>query len=91
MISRRCTEQTTIKGIHIPVNIPVSIDVLSIHFDPELWGPHDPNEFYPLRFSPEIKRNPLAYLPFGLGPRNCIVFIFIHFKLFIHHLQQYFM
>jgi hypothetical protein len=43
-----------------------------LHYDPELWGPEDPNVFYPSRFSPEHKRNPLAFASFGLGPRNCI-------------------
>ena len=43
---------------------------MSIHFDAELWGPQDPNEFYPPRH--EVKRNPLAFMAFGNGPRNCI-------------------
>ena len=43
-----------------------------MHYDPELWGPVDPNQFYPPRFAPEHKRNPLAFVAFGLGPRNCI-------------------
>lgn len=25
-----------------------------------------------LRFSPEIKRSQAVYLPFGVGPRNCV-------------------
>lgn len=47
-------------------------DVIGIHYDPELWGPEDPKVFYPLRHAPEIKRNPMAFLGFGLGPRNCV-------------------
>lgn len=43
---------------------------MSLHFDPELWGPVDPYEFYPSRH--ETKRNPLAFMAFGNGPRNCI-------------------
>ena len=43
---------------------------MSLHYDPEIWGPVDPNIFYPLRFS--TKRDSLAYMAFGVGPRNCI-------------------
>nr|ATW72305.1 cytochrome p450 CYP3045C14 [Brachionus calyciflorus] len=59
-----------IKNIKIPLDLPIAIDVMVIHFDSELWGPVDPNIFYPKRH--EIKRNPLAFLTFGIGPRNCI-------------------
>ncbi len=37
------------KGINIPKNTLIVVDVLSVHYDPELWGPVDPNVFYPLR------------------------------------------
>lgn len=37
--------------------------VLSIHYDPVIWGPTSPDIFYPERFLAE--RNPAAYLPFG--------------------------
>ena len=45
-------------------------DVYSIHFDCELWGPEDPYLFVPERH--QTKRHPMAYLPFGAGPRLCI-------------------
>ena len=71
-IVRRCTNPTTLKGIDIPLDLEIAVDVLSIHYDAELWGPQDPHEFHPERFGPEYKRNPLAFLSFGAGPRNCI-------------------
>ena len=40
---------TTVNGMHIPKDLAIVIDVLSIHFDPKLWGPVDPNVFYPQR------------------------------------------
>jgi cytochrome P450 len=47
--TRRCVNRTTLKGIDIPENLTVIADVLSIHYDPELWGPVDPSVFYPMR------------------------------------------
>nr|UOU03266.1 cytochrome P450 3045C6-2 [Brachionus rubens] len=70
IIARRCTQATTIKGIDIPVDLPIAVDVMTIHFDHELWGPVDTSLFYPPRHS--VKRNPLSFLSFGIGPRNCI-------------------
>jgi cytochrome P450 len=48
----------------------VSVDALTLHEDPEIWGPVDPKIFYPPRH--QVKRNPLAFMSFGNGPRNCI-------------------
>lgn len=45
-------------------------DTYSVHFDPELWGPEDPCLFIPERH--EVKRHPMAFLPFGAGQRNCV-------------------
>lgn len=42
----------------------------SVHFNLDLWGPLDPNEFHPERFP--TRRHTMAWLPFGVGPRNCI-------------------
>ncbi|CAF4053491.1 unnamed protein product, partial [Rotaria sordida] len=54
----------------IPAGTIVGIDIYSVHFDSDLWGPVDPNVFYPERFA--TKRHPLAWIPFGSGPRNCV-------------------
>ena len=72
VVLRRCTNPTKVKGMDIPLDLEIAVDVMSIHYDPELYGPQDPHEFHPKRFAPECKRNPLAFLSFGAGPRNCI-------------------
>ncbi|RNA25033.1 cytochrome p450 -like protein, partial [Brachionus plicatilis] len=69
-VNRRCTKTTWVKGIMIPKDLVISIDVMSLHFDAELWGPVNPNLFYPKRH--EVKRNPLAFMAFGNGPRYCL-------------------
>jgi cytochrome P450 len=50
-MTRRCTKSTQVKGIDIPEDLLIAIDVLSLHYNPEYWGEVDPNVFYPLRFS----------------------------------------
>lgn len=61
---------------------------MSIHYDPVIWGPVDPEKFYPERFL--SARNPAAYLPFGIGPRKClgIKLATSQIKLFIVRLLQ---
>ena len=71
VISRQSTEDVRIKDFGIiPAGTVVTVDMYNLHYNPELWGPLDPNEFHPERF--ETKRHPMAWIPFGAGPRNCI-------------------
>lgn len=50
----------------------VFISISGLHHDKNHYP--QPEKFDPERFSPEIsaQRNPMTYLPFGEGPRNCI-------------------
>lgn len=50
----------------------VWIPIYSIHHDAELY--ENPEKFDPERFNDENKKKikPGSYIPFGIGPRNCI-------------------
>jgi len=54
-------------------NTFITVLVLALHRDPEVWGPH-PDVFDPENFSREAEKNrPLdAWKPFGNGQRACI-------------------
>lgn len=56
----------------IPKNTKLWVPITAIHHDPEHYP--EPHKFDPNRFTQEEiqKRHPLAFLPFGTGPRNCI-------------------
>nr|AHU88028.1 cytochrome P450 6FP7 [Propylea japonica] len=71
---RICTIPYRVPGTDIVLRTGanVVIPVYGFHHDP-LYYP-DPDKFDPERFSEENmkKRHPMAYLPFGEGPRMCI-------------------
>ncbi|XP_073945700.1 cytochrome P450 9e2-like [Choristoneura fumiferana] len=56
----------------VKVNDSIHIPIFSIHRDPRYYP--NPLKFDPERFSDENKHNiqPFTYMPFGVGPRNCI-------------------
>ncbi|CAF0825035.1 unnamed protein product [Adineta ricciae] len=69
-LTRECNTTTTVCGHTIEKGSIIQPDVFTIHYNPELWGPEDPNIFYPERHAE--KRHPAAWMPFGIGPRSCI-------------------
>uniref|UniRef100_A0A1I7TA21 Cytochrome P450 n=1 Tax=Caenorhabditis tropicalis TaxID=1561998 RepID=A0A1I7TA21_9PELO len=70
--SRKCMRTTTVQGVEIEAGTYVQMDTWSLHYDPSIWG-EDVKEFKPERWSSEdSNEHKGAYLPFGLGPRQCI-------------------
>src|SRR5690606_713115 len=50
----------------------IEVSAYSVHHNPEYYP--EPSRYNPDRFMPENKHllTPYTYLPFGIGPRNCV-------------------
>lgn len=91
-VLRICTKPVTLPGtdIHLKENDVILVPVSALMRDPKYYP--EPDKFDPERFSHEGKRNRPShwYLPFGLGPRNCIgtylSILFTIFKIFFYKL-----
>ncbi|CAJ0581974.1 unnamed protein product, partial [Mesorhabditis spiculigera] len=68
--SRKCIRETTVQGQLVPKGVTVTVPVHAIQWSEKYWD--KPFEFRPERFEdPEAKKK-ISWLPFGLGPRNCV-------------------
>ncbi|XP_067687712.1 cytochrome P450 3A19-like [Haliotis asinina] len=67
-LSRRASENIKIKGVTIYEGQTVFVPTIALQRDPRLFK--DPHSFKPERH--EETSNPLSFLAFGYGPRNCI-------------------
>lgn len=91
---RRSTKPYKIPGsdLVLPKDSLVAMPVYPVHHDADIWP--DPEKFDPMRFTKEevAKRHPMAYQPFGHGPRNCIGnrFALTECKTIIAHLTYNF-
>ena len=76
---------TTIAGFHIPKNTKVVMNIDEIHHDPKEWP--EPNEFKPERFLDSDGKfvgwtTKHAFMPFGLGRRECLGQLFARIVMF---------
>nr|XP_036673834.1 probable cytochrome P450 313a2 [Drosophila suzukii] len=60
-------------GVLIPKGVTITVDIFSMHRNPDVWGP-EANKFNPDNFLPDkiSKMHPYAFMPFSKGRRNCI-------------------
>jgi cytochrome P450 len=72
MAFRMAQQDDVVCGMRVPKGSLVTIIPWIIHRHRSLW--ENPGRFEPERFTPEAiaRRDRLAYLPFGFGPRICI-------------------
>lgn len=71
-VTRTCLSDFKYKDITIPAGAGITVPVYQLHHDPRNW--EEPEKFDPERFMGINKGNvnPIAFQPFGSGPRNCI-------------------
>ncbi|ULU03592.1 hypothetical protein L3Y34_016816 [Caenorhabditis briggsae] len=70
--SRKCMHTTTVNGVEIEAGVYVQMDTWTLQRDPAIWG-DDAMDFKPERWeSAKQSEYKGAYIPFGLGPRQCI-------------------
>ena len=85
-------ENSNEKHIYLEKDDALWIPIVGIHRDQKYYA--NPDVFDPERFNDENKSkiDPYTYLPFGVGPRNCIGsrFALMESKILFYHLLSRF-
>lgn len=71
-VTRRAEQDFDYEGINFKAGTCFMVPLYQIQRDARFWP--EPLDFKPERFSPENedKLNKRAFMPFGIGPRNCV-------------------
>ena len=75
-------------GIVVDKGVIISVPTVPLHHNPKYFP--EPEKFKPERFSEPV--DPYAFIPFGIGPRNCIAmrFALLEVKLTLAHIMTKF-
>jgi len=73
ILNRECTEDYQVPDTDLVIKkgTPIVLSLFGMHRDPDYFP--DPLLYDPERYLEEnMNYNPVAYMPFGEGPRHCI-------------------
>lgn len=72
LIFREAEDDLVVNGVLLPKGVMFIIYIYAMHHNPSIW--ENPDKYDPMRFHPSVAdtRDPLAYIPFSAGSRNCI-------------------
>ncbi|XP_046574762.1 cytochrome P450 3A24-like isoform X2 [Haliotis rubra] len=70
ILTRKVAETVAIKGYTFPKGSSIHIPIIGIHYDPDVYP--DPTSLKPDRWERKSEMDPISYLPFGHGPRQCV-------------------
>ncbi|KAI3850664.1 hypothetical protein MKW98_030724 [Papaver atlanticum] len=74
---RTIDRQVRLGKFTLPSDMNVGFSIIAVHHDPKICG-EDVHKFKPDRFSggtvKATNNNPMAFIPFGYGPRTCVGF-----------------
>jgi cytochrome P450 family 4 len=92
IVLRQVREDQQIQNIYVTKGCMVGVHIYGIHHDPEYW--ENPECYDPERFTAENskKRPPNAWMPFSVGPRQCIGnnFALLEMRCFLARILQSF-
>jgi len=71
-LTRKADEDVEIGGYRIPKGTTIVMNVWKVQRDERFYS--NPDAFDPERWTPEFTKSlpPLAFVPFGVGPRRCV-------------------
>lgn len=74
-IRRKVDKKVKLGRLMLPAHMDLLISPLALHHDPQIWG-DDVHLFKPERFAGGVNKatnnTPVAFMPFGFGPRTCV-------------------